>query len=681
MLLACIRVVAKLLFEQTAVCRRLAGHDKSVCNKTGFKTAGPASHAAVALFAEDLGGYSTLLVGMCGCTHTQAHTHALMHTSILVFRLLQVQRELLQEKAWRTEAEEWGQQFDESLIKPGGDLARHRMWQASHFQRLLLGPDAEKVRGPALLLTQNAELRAWQAMERLEYMGPCMQKVRRWASVLQQRLQGLAGEEASQNELKQASTELTSHTMQQGQQQQQQRSWQLDVQEEAPQQQAALQSSLAGEVPAGAVAGIGVRENTLYGTSAPSSPLQPALLSQQQQQQQHCSDVEMQQQAEVKAVAAATQAQDEQQQHEQEQQQQEPQQVQQEQEQASEACLSAGASSITVKYGQLSEACLSAGASSITVKRSSQFSQADSGISVRPYMSYDDEDDIALPTPPSLELDPLPAAVDPGAAVPASLTVKALTGLCLITSEELDVAAATAAVAAASVPSSPRAVAAVAAASVPSSPRAGAVTAGGSMGVSIWEAAGAAAAQISASSVAPSVAKLAFRALPGSVGGHFEMAAEAAEPLRGTSSGTVNSGRTYGLAELVGEVSDAISSARSDVGAAGPGFSSRQVHLQMFGDQREGDGEALLGEVGGVSNPDPADPSSATAAAAALTGSMSSLWELEKLKDKQRSTGGGVMSGGSSLFSSPRSPARSVAGEFSSIGCRFLARVCVRVCL
>lgn len=105
---------------------------------------------------------------------------------------MQVGRELLQEEAWREEAAALGVPFDGSVLKPGGVLARHRVWQNSYFQRLLLGPDADKVRGPALLLTQTAELRAWKATEAADYMGPCLERAQRWAVRLQHRLQGLA---------------------------------------------------------------------------------------------------------------------------------------------------------------------------------------------------------------------------------------------------------------------------------------------------------------------------------------------------------------------------------------------------------------------------------------------------------------------------------------------------------
>lgn len=90
----------------------------------------------------------------------------------------------------RWEARQAGQPLDNTLVKPGGELARHRVWQASHFQRLLLGPDAEKVRGPAMLLTQTAELRAWRATQGVDVMGPCLQRVQEWAVQLQQQLQG-----------------------------------------------------------------------------------------------------------------------------------------------------------------------------------------------------------------------------------------------------------------------------------------------------------------------------------------------------------------------------------------------------------------------------------------------------------------------------------------------------------
>jgi hypothetical protein len=102
----------------------------------------------------------------------------------------QALRELHQEDVSRWEARQEGLPRHHALARPGGDLARHRVWQASHFQRLLLGPDAEKVRGPAMLLTQTAELRAWRATEGVDVLGPCLQKLQAWAVQLQEQLSG-----------------------------------------------------------------------------------------------------------------------------------------------------------------------------------------------------------------------------------------------------------------------------------------------------------------------------------------------------------------------------------------------------------------------------------------------------------------------------------------------------------
>lgn len=103
---------------------------------------------------------------------------------------MQTLKELHQEDVVRWEARQAGLSPDSTLAKPGGDLARHRVWQASHFQRLLLGPDAEKVRGPGMLLTKTAELRAWRATEGVDMLGPCMERMQVWAVQLQQLLQG-----------------------------------------------------------------------------------------------------------------------------------------------------------------------------------------------------------------------------------------------------------------------------------------------------------------------------------------------------------------------------------------------------------------------------------------------------------------------------------------------------------
>ncbi|WIA15231.1 hypothetical protein OEZ85_001907 [Tetradesmus obliquus] len=189
---------------------------------------------------------------------------------------MQTQKELQQEQAWRQLAAQHGQPFDESLLKPGGQLARHRIWQASHFQRLLLGPDAEKVRGSALLLTQTAELRAWRAAQAQECMGPCMERLRRWAGVLQRQLQGLAGEACESEEAAvvqlatpgvQGSNDAATAAAAGQQQYLGSLAGNLPVDDD-------VRASLAGEVAAGAVAGIGVRENTLYGAAMtpPESP-------------------------------------------------------------------------------------------------------------------------------------------------------------------------------------------------------------------------------------------------------------------------------------------------------------------------------------------------------------------------------------------------------------------------
>ncbi|KAF6264137.1 hypothetical protein COO60DRAFT_220743 [Scenedesmus sp. NREL 46B-D3] len=218
---------------------------------------------------------------------------------------LQVQKELQQEQAWRQHAAQQGQPFDASLLKPGGELARHRMWQASHFQRLLLGPDAEKVRGPALLLTQTAELRAWRAAQAQECMGPCMERLRRWACVLQRQLQGLAGEadESEEDEVQvpagaaagvHAGNDAAAAAA--GQQQ-----YLGGLAGRLP-GELAVGASLAGEVAAGEVAGIGVRENTLYGSAMtpPDSPYK--------EQQQQLAALDQQHELAAKSPAQADKA-------------------------------------------------------------------------------------------------------------------------------------------------------------------------------------------------------------------------------------------------------------------------------------------------------------------------------------------------------------------------------------
>lgn len=467
----------------------------------------------------------------------------------------QTQKELQQEQAWRQLAAQHGQPFDESLLKPGGQLARHRIWQASHFQRLLLGPDAEKVRGSALLLTQTAELRAWRAAQAQECMGPCMERLRRWAGVLQRQLQGLAGEACESEE--EAVVQLATPGVQgsndaataaaAGQQQYLgSLAGNLPVDDD-------VRASLAGEVAAGAVAGIGVRENTLYGAAMtpPESPYK-------EQQEQMAA---LNQQRDENAADCSAQADDA-----------AAQQQQQRGDEQESATLSGCASEQQQYHG--SEASLSLAGSCIAAKPSSQFSLG--GIGSRPHISYDDSE--AMLTPPALQLDPLSAdtsatALGASSATAGGITLKASTAAApgLLTSDELQAAAEAAAVAAASLPSSPRAGAAAAAA--------------GSAGmVSIWEAAGAAAAQLPAGSVAPAHAKLAYKALLDSNSQQRDSAAAAGAEQ--TSQGS----RTYGLAELVGEVSDALSSARSYAGALSGsqrGVSSRQVLLQVAEGQQE----------------------------------------------------------------------------------------------
>jgi hypothetical protein len=444
------------------------------------------------------------------------------------------------------------------------------MWQASHFQRLLLGPDAEKVRGPALLLMQTAELRAWRAAQAQECMGPCMERLRRWAGLLQRQLQGLTGEACeSEEEVEvqpaaaaaaavQASSDASAAAAAGQQQQQQYRgSFAGGLPEDL-----AVRASLAGEVPAGEVAGIGVRENTLYGAAMtpPESPYkeqqgQLAALSQLRDDATDCS-------AQTGDVAQT-------------------QQQQQQIDEQEDAALSGSTSEQQQYHG--SEASLSLAGSCIAAKPSSQFSLGGS----RPHISYDDSE--AMLTPTALQLDPLSAdasAVALGAsnAVGGGITLKASTAAAapgFLTSEELQAAAEAAAVAAASLPSSPRAGAAAAAA------------AAGSAGmVSIWEAAGAAAAQLPAGSVAPAHAKLAYKALLDS---NTPQQNDAAAGSEQTSQGS----RTYGLAELVGEVSDALSSARSDAGASSGsqrGLSSRQVVLHVAEGQQADADAAAAGE-------------------------------------------------------------------------------------
>jgi hypothetical protein len=528
----------------------------------------------------------------------------------------QTQKELQQEQAWRQLAAQHGQPFDESLLKPGGQLARHRMWQASHFQRLILGPDAEKVRGPALLLTQTAELRAWRAAQAQECMGPCMDRLRRWANLLQRQLQGLAGEgcgseeEAADVQLAAAAGVQAGVDAAAGQQQQQQQylgSFAGNLPEEL-----AMRASLAGEVPAGEVAGIGVRENTLYGSAMtpPESPYkeqqeQIAALNQQGDGAADC----------LVEAECATQAQ----------------QQQQRVDEQEEAALSGGASE-QHQYRN-SEASISLAGSCIAAKPSSQFSL---GVSSSRHISYDDSEPML--TPAALQLDPLSADTSATAVATApaagGITLKASTAAApgLLTDEELQAAAEAAAVAAASLPSSPRAGAAAAAA------------AAGSAGmVSIWEAAGAAAAQLPAGSVAPAQAKLAYKALLDTNAQQQDSAAAAAGAEQG-------SGRTYGLAELVGEVSDSLSSARSEAGTGSGsqrGLSSRQVVLQVPEGQQE-----------------------QQAAADAAR-------EAEKLK--QCAAGVAAGSGRSSPCQSPRGPQRSSLPGEQSVGCACICACFVAV--
>jgi hypothetical protein len=494
------------------------------------------------------------------------------------------------------------------------------MWQASHFQRLLLGPDAEKVRGPALLLTQTAELRAWRAAQAQECMGPCMERLRRWACVLQRQLQGLSGEAAESEEEdvqhQQAGSAAAAAGVQSGsdaaaagvgqQQQQQQQQYLGSLAGQLPDDEAAVRASLAGEVPAGEVAGIGVRENTLYGSAMtpPESPYK--------EQQQQLAALNQQQEDDAAAAAnSAAQADTEAQ--------------QQQGEEQGGAALAGGTSEQQQYHG--SEASISLAGSCITVKPSSQFSLGGAGS--RPHISYDDSEPML--TPPALQLDPLSAgasaaAVDEvgiaaAAAVGAagSITLKANTAVApgALTSDELQAAAE---------------AAAVAAASLPSSPRAGAAAAAAAAGVSIWEAAGAAAAQLPAGSVAPAQAKLAYKALLDSNSQQQDGATAAAAAEQG--------GRTYGLAELVGEVSDALSSARSDAGVASSSqrdlLSSRHVMLQVAEEQQAADDAAAS----------------------------------DAERQKQQAAGTGLRSGRSSPLRSPRGVQRSsLPGMFDAFSC------------
>jgi hypothetical protein len=442
-----------------------------------------------------------------------------------------------------------------------------------------------------------------------------MERLRRWACVLQRQLQGLSGEAAESEEEEvqhqQAASAAAAAGVQPGSDAsaagvgQQQQQYLGSLAGQLPDDEGAVRASLAGEVPAGEVAGIGVRENTLYGSAMtpPESPYK----------EQQLAALNQQQEDDAAAANSAAQPDSE---------------AQQQGEEQGEAALADGTSEQQQQQYHGSEASLSLAGSCITAKPSSQFSLGGAGS--RPHISYNDSEPML--TPPALQLDPLSAgasaaAVDEvGIAAAAGgaggITLKANSAAAhgALTSDELQAAAE---------------AAAVAAASLPSSPRAGAAAAAAAAGVSIWEAAGAAAAQLPAGSVAPAQAKLAYKALLDSNSQQQDGATAAA--------GAEQGGRTYGLAELVGEVSDTLSSARSDAGVASSSqrdlLSSRHVMLQVAEEQQGADDAAAS----------------------------------DAERQKQQAAGTGFRSGRSSPLRSPRGMQRSsLPGVFNAFSCGWL---------
>ncbi|KAF8060600.1 Pacrg [Scenedesmus sp. PABB004] len=435
---------------------------------------------------------------------------------------LQVAKELVQEQEARDAALAAGHEWDEGLAKPGGELARHRAWAASHFQRLVLGPDADKVRGPALLLTETAELRAWQATQARECLGPAMARVRGWATGLQRALRG-EGEEAAAASEEEAADEADAVAAAAARPAPAPAALAEGLAAAAAQLSgsasggggaAGARCSLQGEVRAAPeVAGIGVRDNGLFAGGSPGEH------AAERGEERHAlqpgggaggaGDGAPRQLPAIRVTSPGAAA--------------------------AEAADAADAPAPAPRGEAGASGPPRAG---VTPER---LATAPRGAA--PHVSYDD----ALPTPPALQLDSLAASPD-GEREPAAAA--AATRPELLTSQDLQAVAEAASIAAASVPSSPLAGGA-------------ASRSGGDP----WEAAGAAAAQLPAGGVAPAHAKLAYRAL-------LDGGAPPDGPPEsgGGGGGSAGGSARYGLAELVGEVSDAISSARSDTtGGAPPG--------------------------------------------------------------------------------------------------------------
>lgn len=492
--------------------------------------------------------------------------------------MLQVQRELLQELAWQEEAEANGEAFDTSLLKPGGDLARHRVWEPSYFQQLLLGHDAAKVRGPALLLTQAAELRLWRAAQTQDYMGPCMERIQCWVRRLQQQLQGCDADptEACQDttasstvldsdhhsrcdtamssgdSLKtrvQAAGRLAQQLVPHQESQQVQRMQQVDLRdlhitETGPNNHRELTTVAAD------IAGIGVRDNSLY-------------------QQQYASSPEKEMQQGVESLEEA--------QEEEEQLQAEP--------VAPAAIVIKPYSTERSSTPVLQHAACSKGAS-------------DADLPIRP----------VVPVESSSPLLVVDGVADTSIAAVGTLRLRDKLPSQL-TQEDLEAAAE----------------AAVLAASQPGSPQCGAVA-------NPWEAAGAAAALLPAGAIAPAHVKLAYRALFDSSnqqqGGEEPADSGADEPL-----GSGGASGRFGLAELVSEASGA-RTGRSDTiePVQGQTVSSRQAQLQWDAQTANNDVCNKLHSAEGTDrstlatsfSKEPTDGSAADAAAASTPGASPS---------------------------------------------------------
>eukprot|EP00879_Flechtneria_rotunda_P019060 GHRR01020012.1.p1 GENE.GHRR01020012.1~~GHRR01020012.1.p1 ORF type:complete len:927 (+),score=417.61 GHRR01020012.1:1527-4307(+) len=443
----------------------------------------------------------------------------------------------------------------------GAALARHKEQQPSHFERMLLGPDADKVNGPALLLTQSAELQAWKATNGVDYWGPCLAQVQGWANRLQQQLQRQQhnkGARAVPQMANQAGWHASSGKHQQF----------------AQSEESVCKQGGMSTVQAMQFAG------QIMQTDKCSPPITPAAIIHQQllEQQPAADNITQQQKQHVKHAGPAAPALRD--------------------TAAAKKSVQAAVDALAVAGCAQQPSAEPVEEASEQSKQPQQDSHLSNSISGSPVQSQPlavagegpNAGQAEVNRSADIILQPAPEPT------PVSTLTLTRTAPAQLSAKDLNATAAAAFTAAAattapSTPTSPLAEAAVqhvpaalaGLRSASSEPTTAMVSDRASGAVSPWQAANEIAANLSPGAVAPAHVKLAYKALVDPQQQHDSLAESVLGPAFVSSSSIVGK---YGLGELVAEMSsDAMLTARSEAGSSlvRP-LSGRQIQLQLPAD-------------------------------------------------------------------------------------------------